>query len=129
MSQPLPLGIWESTYSYPSTGREGMFEGHHFVRLHRKDNHLVFESMPNVNESYVIIRLSVDDNVATGSWQEHTDAEGYYKGAVYYGAIQLIVSDDHKKLTGKWVGFGKDMDVNVGPWELTYIGEKLPNDT
>lgn len=125
---PLPLGIWESTYSYPSTGREGMFEGHHYTRLLRKDNHLVFESLPKVNESYLIVRLSIDDDVVTGSWQEQTDSGGYYQGAVYHGAIQLVVAEDRKKMTGKWVGFGKNMEVNVGPWEFTYLGDKLPED-
>ncbi|AIA07008.1 hypothetical protein SAZ_34190 [Streptomyces noursei ZPM] len=23
-------------------------------------------------------------------------------------------------MTGKWVGFGKDFDVNTGPWELIF---------
>jgi hypothetical protein len=23
-------------------------------------------------------------------------------------------------MAGKWVGFGKDMDVNTGPWELFF---------
>ncbi|SRR6266496_12666 len=128
LQSPLPFGIWESTYSYPSTGREGMFEGHHYTRLLQKDHHLVFESLPKVNESYLIVRLSVDDDIATGSWQEQTEPTGYYQGAVYYGAIQLVVSEDRKKLTGKWVGFGKGMEVNVGPWEFTFLGEKLPHD-
>ncbi|WP_406307155.1 DNA-binding protein [Streptomyces sp. NBC_00885] len=23
-------------------------------------------------------------------------------------------------MTGKWVGFGKEFDVNTGPWELVF---------
>ena len=23
-------------------------------------------------------------------------------------------------MTGKWLGFGKDFDVNTGPWELVF---------
>lgn len=23
-------------------------------------------------------------------------------------------------MTGKWIGFGKDFDVNSGPWELVF---------
>lgn len=124
----IPLGIWESTYSYPSSGREGMFEGHHYVRLLQKDHHFVFESLPKVNESYLIVRLSIEDDIATGSWQEQTEPTGYYQGAIYYGAIQLVINEDHTKLSGKWVGFGKDMEVNVGPWEFTYVGKKIPDD-
>lgn len=124
----IPLGIWKSSYSYPSSGRGKEFEGHHFVRAHKKDNHLVFESAAETSSSYLIIRLSVEDHIATGSWQEQTEPDGYYKGAVYYGAIQMVVSDDGKEMKGKWVGFGKDMSVNVGPWELTFVGTSLPKE-
>jgi hypothetical protein len=124
----VPLGIWKSSYHYPSSGRGQELEGHHFVRLHQKDNHLVFESAAETSTSYLIIRLSIEDNIATGSWQEQTEQDGYYKGAVYYGAIQLVVSEDGKKMSGKWVGFGKDMQVNVGPWELEYVGKSLPQE-
>lgn len=124
----LPEGIWKSTYSYPSSGRDGEFTGEHYVRLHQQGNHLIFESAAETSKSYLIIRLSIQDDIATGSWQEQTEPDGYYKGAVYYGALQLIVSEDFKKLSGKWVGFGKDMEVNVGPWQLAYVGKSLPKE-
>lgn len=123
---PVPLGIWKSSYTYPSSGRGQEFEGHHFVRAHQKDNHLIFESAAETSKSYLIVRLSIEDNVATGSWQEQTDPSGYYKGVTYYGALQLVVSDGGKDMKGKWVGFGKDMKVNVGSWELSYVGTSLP---
>ena len=122
----VPLGIWKSSYKYPSSGRSQELEGQHYVRAHRKENHLVFESAAETSKSYLVIRLSIEDNIATGSWQEQTDPHGYYKGITYYGALQLVVSSDGKKMTGKWVGFSKDMDVNVGSWELAYIGKSLP---
>jgi hypothetical protein len=25
-----------------------------------------------------------------------------------------------RRIAGKWVGFGKDFDVNTGPWELVF---------
>lgn len=124
----VPEGIWKSTYSYPSSGRDGEFTGEHYVRLHQKDNHLIFESAAETSKSYLIIRLSIHDNIATGSWQEETEQDGYYKGAVYYGALQLVVDDSAQKMSGKWVGFGKDMEVNVGPWELSFVGKSLPKE-
>ena len=123
----VPEGIWKSTYHYPSSGR-GELTGEHYVRAHQKDNHLIFESAAETSKSYLIIRLSIEDGIATGSWQEQTEPDGYYKGAVYYGALQLVLSDDTKKMSGKWVGFGKDMEVNVGPWELSYEGKSLPKE-
>ena len=48
------------------------------------------------------------------------EVDGYYRGARYHGAIQLLVEPTGRRLAGKWVGFGKQMDVNTGPWELTF---------
>lgn len=119
-------GIWHSLYRYSSSGRKGEFTSQHYLRLRREGRHLVFESTPEGNESYVIIRLSTDDNVASGSWQEATNPSGYYKGALYYGVVQLVVDKTGKGMRGKWVGFGKDQEVNTGPWELDYVGETIP---
>jgi hypothetical protein len=119
-------GIWRSHYGYHSHSRNADFEDEHLVRLHHRGHQLVIESLPEVNTSYVIIRLSLADNVATGSWEEHTDPSGYYKGAVYHGAVQLVLAANKRRLSGKWVGFGKDMKVNVGSWEFVYLGKTLP---
>jgi len=121
-------GIWRSTYRYTSSSRKGEFENEHFVRAHQKGNQLVFESVSKANKSYLVVRLSLDGDIATGSWQEDTERYGYYKGAIYHGAIQLTISKDRRKFTGKWVGFGKDMELNVGPWEFIYVGEKVPEE-
>lgn len=63
----------------------------------------------------------MDRNVITGSWVEQTAADGYYHGARYHGAIQLLVEPTGRRMTGKWVGFGKEFDVNTGPWELRLV--------
>lgn len=119
-------GIWHSKYRYPSSSRHGMFEGEHFVRLRRSGKHWVFESLPNRSKSALAVRLTLEDRVAIGTWQERTSPEGYYKGAVYHGAIQMILDEDGRQLRGKWLGHGKDMEVNVGNWELTFVGSRLP---
>ena len=122
-------GIWRSHYRYPSTSRQAEFENEHLVRMHQFDKELIIESLPEkVNKSYVMVHLTLNNNIATGSWQEETDPDGYYKGAVYYGAIQVVVSPDKKHLKGKWLGFGKDMEVQVGPWKFTYLGEEIPSE-
>lgn len=113
-------GIWQSRYEYTSSSREGIFEGKHKVRIVQKDpSHVVVESLPEGNDSYVVIRLTIDGAIATGSWQEHTNEKGYYKGAIYYGTIQLIIDPDGRTMRGKWLGFDKESNINVGPWELT----------
>lgn len=119
-------GVWRSTYRYTSSSRDGEFTSEHFVRLKRQGASIVLESLPRDSRSYLLIRMSLQGNIATGSWQEETDPHGYYKGAVYHGAIQMVVHDDGKQMRGKWLGYGKDMKINVGPWELAYVGDTAP---
>lgn len=120
-------GIWRSHYTYTSSSQAGELENEHFVQAFQRGNKLVLESVPGA-KSYLVLRLSIDDNenVATGIWQESTEQDGRYKGAVYHGAIQLIINDDKKQLAGKWLGYGKEREVNVGPWQLSYVGSEVP---
>ena len=119
------LGVWRSVYSYPSSGRNGTFESEHLVQLHKLNHYLVAESLPD-SRSYLLIRLTIDGRIATGSWHEQTDPQGYYQGVTYHGAIQLIVDDGGERLGGKWVGFSKDMSVTSGDWRLEYVGQDPP---
>jgi hypothetical protein len=119
------LGVWRSLYHYPSRSRQGIFKGEHLVQMHKANRYLIAESLPG-SKSYVLIRLTVQENIATGSWHEQTNPRGHYKGAIYHGAIQLVISSDGQRMSGKWVGFGKNMDVNVGSWELSYWGDEPP---
>ena len=116
-------GIWRSDYTYHSSDRDADATSVHYVRLYPKGGELVLESIPEANSSYLVARFWLDDHVATGSWQEVTSTEGDYHGAIYHGAAQLIIDDDYKAMSGKWVGFGKRMEVKTGPWTLTYLGE------
>jgi hypothetical protein len=61
---------------------------------------------------------TLDGNAATGTWSERTAFDGYYRGARYHGAVQLLVDPTGSQLAGKWIGFGKDFEINSGPWEL-----------
>lgn len=120
-------GVWRSTYGFISHSRGGIeCESEYFVTIHQKGGQLIVESLPNKEESYLLLRLTLDGRVATGTWSEQTSPEGYYEGATYYGALQLILSEDGKKLEGKWLGFDRNLQVNSGPWEIVRIGQKIP---
>jgi hypothetical protein len=119
------LGVWRSTYWYPSSSRKGIFKSEHAVQLHKVNHYLIAESLPG-SHSYLLIRLTLEDNIATGSWHEQTSKKGYYKGVVYHGAIQLVMDNGGARFKGKWVGFGKDMEVNAGDWELEYVSKEPP---
>ena len=118
-----PLGgIWLSEYRYPSAGR-GEQSSRHYMILRQHGAALTARSVP-ASRSEVSVNLTVNGQVATGSWTERTDPEGHYEGAVYHGAIQLLISEDGRRLDGMWAGFGSVGEVNSGPWTFTLVDEQ-----
>ncbi|WFE21330.1 XRE family transcriptional regulator [Solwaraspora sp. WMMD937] len=113
-------GVWLSRYEYHSSGRGATFTGRHYVVLLQHGDRLTVRSLPGSSDAPLTMDLTVDGNVVTGTWIEQTAPQGYYRGARYQGAIQLLAEPTGRRLTGKWIGFGKEMDVNTGPWELVF---------
>ncbi|QEU93629.1 helix-turn-helix domain-containing protein [Streptomyces kanamyceticus] len=114
-------GVWLSRYEYYSSGRDSSYEGKHYVVVVQTGNRLTVRSLPGASaspDSPLSIDLTLDQSVVTGSWTEQTAPDGYYQGARYHGAVQMLVEPTGRRMAGKWVGFGKDFDVNTGPWEL-----------
>ncbi|MGW4198593.1 XRE family transcriptional regulator [Streptomyces sp. NPDC005004] len=117
-------GIWLSTYEYFSSGRDNSFTGKHYVVLLQHGNRLTGRSLPQGSlnpDSPLTLDLQVEGNIVTGTWNEKTASEGYYRGARYFGAVQMLVEPTGRRMAGKWVGFGKEFDVNTGPWELRFM--------
>lgn len=116
-------GIWLSRYEYYSSGRDESLVGLHYVVLLQHGGRLTVRSLPQGSsnpDSPLTMDLTIDGNVVTGTWVEQTAQDGYYRGATYHGAVQLLVEPTGRRMTGKWVGFGAEMDVNTGPWELVF---------
>ncbi|MFE0472549.1 helix-turn-helix domain-containing protein [Streptomyces sp. NPDC058947] len=117
-------GIWLSKYKYVSSGRDGAeLLGMHYVVLLQHGSSLSVQSLPKGSlnpDSPLWMTLEVDRHIVTGTWTEETAKDGYYRGAVYHGAIQMLVEPTGRRMEGKWVGFGKEFDVNTGPWELAF---------
>jgi hypothetical protein len=115
-------GIWLSTYEYVSSGRGNqVFTGKHYVVLLQHGNRFTGRSLPNASlnpNSPLTLDLQIEGGTVTGTWTEQTASEGYYRGARYFGALQMLVEPTGRRMAGKWVGFGKEFDVNTGPWEL-----------
>lgn len=114
-------GVWLSKYEYFSSGRDDSFVGMHYVVLLQHGNRLTVRSLPGASsnpDSPLTMDLTVDGGVVTGTWVEQTATDGYYRGARYHGAIQMLIEPTGRRMAGKWVGFGKDFDMNTGPWEL-----------
>ncbi|MFF1462430.1 helix-turn-helix domain-containing protein [Streptomyces sp. NPDC058330] len=121
-------GVWLSRYEFYSSGRGDTYEGRHHVVIVQHGNRLTAQSLPRASsnpDSPLTLDLTMDRNVVTGSWVEHTAADGYYQGARYHGAVQLLVEPTGRRMAGKWVGFGKDFEVNTGPWELRLVDRSM----
>jgi hypothetical protein len=113
-------GVWLSRYEYFSSTRDAMFAGLHYVVVLQHGDRLTVRSLPGTASSSLTMDLTVDGSVVTGTWVEQTDERGHYRGARYHGAIQLLAEPTGRRMVGKWVGFGKEMEINTGPWELVF---------
>jgi transcriptional regulator with XRE-family HTH domain len=113
-------GIWLSQYEYWSSSRQQFFPSYHYVVLLQHDDRITVRSIAGSANSLLTMDLSVDGNVITGSWAEATDPDGYYRGARYHGALQMQSDATGLRMTGKWVGFGKDGETNTGPWTFSF---------
>ena len=117
-------GIWLSRYEFYSSSREQTLAGAHHLLLLQTGDRITGRSIsPNSldPQSSMSLDLTVDRNIITGPWRERTGEEGFYRGATYYGALQMLAEPTGRRISGKWVGFGKDFDVNTGPWELRFL--------
>ncbi len=125
-------GVWLSHYEFFSSSRANTFSGSHHVLLRHHGNRITATSLPGASSnphSPLTLDLTVDRNIVTGTWTEQTADAGYYRGARHHGAIQLLVDPTGRLMTGKWVGFGKEFDVNTGPWELRLLDRSTAEDT
>ena len=119
-------GIWRSSYRYKAGNKT--LETEHYVTMYRKGNQLIVESMQNTEESYMMARFSLDGRIATGSYQSQNSPRSSTKGALYYGAAQLILDPNGKALRGKGVGFDGKLEIKVTNWELEHIGQRPPEE-
>jgi transcriptional regulator with XRE-family HTH domain len=118
-------GIWLSSYTYASSGREGAeFTSRHYVLILHDGGRAIIRSVP-ASSSQVSMDASVNGQVVTGTWTERTRAEGYYRGATYTGAFQMLEDEPGERYTGKWVGFGKNGEINTGPWSLARVAHSV----
>jgi hypothetical protein len=117
-------GIWHCTYWYPSNSYPGTEETSEYdVSAEQTGNQLVLQSLSNPIDAYIFIRLMIDGVFASGSWTENTSPTGEFAGMVYSGVVQLLIDDDRKRMIGKWVGVGRNLemqqpDIYEGRWEF-----------
>lgn len=116
-------GLWRCSYWFPSNTFVGDEESAYEMKSYQDGDTLVFESTPNEEGSYMLVRLIVQDGVAVGNWHETTSPTGEFKGAIYSGSGQLTINPDTQYMEGKWAGAGFDKKLNKmriysGNWEI-----------
>lgn len=129
-SDPLPTssrlpagysGVWLSRYEYYSSSRGESLADLRYVVVLQHGDRLTVRGLPGASASLLTMDFTVDSTGLTGTWVEQTDPQGYYRGARYHGAVQLLADPTGRRLAGKWIGFGKDLEINSGPWELALV--------
>jgi hypothetical protein len=119
---------WKLRFWWPSNKFEGEESIDYRMKLYQDGDTFIFESVPNAEKSYMLIRLKLEDTVAIGSWHETTSPAGEFKGAIYSGSGQLIVDPESGAMEGMWAGAGYDRDarkmkIYTGKWEIVPLDE------
>ena len=113
-------GIWRCTYWYQSDRRgPGEYESSHQMVAQRRGNRVIFESLPS-EESFLLVQLRIDDRVASGSWEETATEKGPFKGARFYGPVQLVLDKDGKAFRGMYLTVGKNMYTKANKFEIIH---------
>src|SRR6187551_806608 len=116
-------GLWRCTHWYPSNTHVGEDSDEHRMKIYWDGDTMVLESLPENTNGYMLVRLALDDDIATGSWHETSKPDGAYKGAEYSGYGALTVDPETFYMEGKWAGAGLDRKLNkmriyTGSWEI-----------
>jgi hypothetical protein len=114
-------GVWRSTYYHESDRRgPGMYESTHLLMAQRRGSKVIFQSLPEKDGSFLLARLNLDGRIASGGWEEQTSPDGPFKGARFYGPLQLVLDEDGQAFHGLWLGVGMNMYVKSGKWEIVH---------
>jgi transcriptional regulator with XRE-family HTH domain len=117
-------GIWLSEYEYPSSGRGRTMHSRHYVMVLQRGAQIMVRSLP-ASASQLSMDMKINGQVVTGTWGEATEQAGYYQGALYEGALQMLVDPTGHRMEGEWVGFGRSLKVNHGAWSLTLVDAEV----
>lgn len=114
-------GIWHSAYHYVNEIEPEGNYSEHDVKIYRTGNQVVVQSIPNKEGSYLVARLTLDENLdmLTGTWEENASPGGIYKNQVYYGACQVQISPDKQTISGQLTYYNHEMKIKAGEWNLT----------
>jgi hypothetical protein len=111
-------GTWNCRFKYVNKLEPEGGVSEYTIKIHKTGNQLVFQSVPGPTKNYFVARLTQDDNILTGTWQEDASPTGQYEGRVYSGAGQLLIDSSGTAMHGKIVEYNNDMDIITGDWDV-----------
>lgn len=116
-------GVWEARYEYETISGKKEMNQHIFVM--RQLGRFVAGKSINTSESPQYIFGKIESGlVFTGTWQGK-----HAKGKIsYHGAFQICIKPTWAEMTGKWVGFNKEMVVMDGIWDWKLKSRDLRQD-
>ena len=119
-------GIYLSVYGYPSSGRDSTFTSKHYVMVAARR-----EARDPVGSraGFATRRWTCPPTGASspGPGQSRPGATVLI-AARFTRALSQPIEDDNlgaRTFAGKWAGFGKDGEMNTGPWSLTLVEQHL----
>lgn len=112
-------GVWHSIYHYKHPGLDGLQESVHDVKILRRGDNLVIESLPNEENSYLVMRLKLDERTAVGTWEEHTSPTGPHKREVYSGAVLLLLNEAGNFFDGMFLSVDRRNHVKSNYWQIS----------
>ncbi len=117
---------WRFTYWFPSKDDTKEVKLEYMMRGQRPGHTLVLQSEPDNRQAYMLVRLRIDGQVASGSWHETAEIDGEFSQTEYSGAGQMIISENGEKMSGLWAGAGFDHDLGklrmyTNKWELVLM--------
>lgn len=123
-------GKWLSSQWHPNVEDDQELAYSHQMEAHQRGDKLVLESITDPLKSHMTVNLVIDHSIATGSWSVSTLADGEYEGMTYFGALQLIISEDGRRMGGQWVGVGRERlddgsyepHIYNGKWRIVRAG-------
>jgi hypothetical protein len=106
-------GSWRSTYDYPSRGK--MHNAVQMMTLVQVGRRVYGKNIGGTSKHKHSLTLNLNGAYLTGTWRNTADA------AKHHGVAQFRVRADGTEMSGRWVGFDGDSNIQAGMWKLVRL--------
>jgi hypothetical protein len=122
------MGIWLSLYEYVSPGRR--------ADIHQRALRPADTARSQYSDAVTQrVKPFEPDHGPHAKRRSHhrnlereDQPERILQGSVYHGALQFLLDPTGRRMKGQWVGYGRDFDLNTGPWNLELVSSDTSKD-